>query len=372
MRDLTGRIRGCPPRTSIATAAAAALWLAGCGRFLGPKATLGPGAIVRGRGLYNEVISATDNEQTLELIVRARYGEPFGLLSVTSVTANLHAAATTNAEFGVGPDANFKGNLVPLSLGLAYEENPTISYTPVQGERYAKRLLSPVGLDLLVLLANIEHAPDQLISILVKQVNGLQNPMYGPPAARAAFQDSIALLARLENAGQATWTSTPTTAGSFALAIHDYAPGNRDAVGELLRRWRLPENLARGDRDIVLPVKLAFGSVTKPELNLQTRSVYDLIELAASSVDVPPEHTAQAAAGEASSPLHGLLKIRNSATRPSGDLLVAVRYRGHWFYIPADDGPSKVAFRLLQTLINMSLVEAGPQTVPSLTIPVAK
>jgi len=371
MRDLTGRIRGCPPRTSIATTAAAALWLAGCGRFLGPKATLGPGAIVRGRGLYNEVISATDNEQTLELIVRARYGEPFGLLSVTSVTANLHAAATTNAEFGVGPDANFKGNLVPLSLGLAYEENPTISYTPVQGERYAKRLLSPVGLDLLVLLANIEHAPDQLISILVKQVNGLQNPMYGPPAARAAFQDSIALLARLENAGQATWTSTPTTAG-FALAIHDYAPGNRDAVGELLRRWRLPENLARGDRDIVLPVKLAFGSVTKPELILQTRSVYDLIELAASSVDVPPEHTAQAAAGEASSPLHGLLKIRNSATRPSGDLLVAVRYRGHWFYIPADDGPSKVAFRLLQTLINMSLVEAGPQTVPSLTIPVAK
>ena len=68
----------------------------GCGRVLGPRATLGPGAIVRGRGLYSEVISATNNEQTLELIVRARYGEPAGLLSVASVTANLRASATTD------------------------------------------------------------------------------------------------------------------------------------------------------------------------------------------------------------------------------------------------------------------------------------
>src|SRR5215470_7864523 len=164
MRDLTGRIRGCPPRTSIATAAAAALWLAGCGRFLGPKATLGPGAIVRGRGLYNEVISATNNEQTLQQIVRARYGEPSGLLSVASVTANLRAAATTNAQFGIGPSSNYQGNIVPLSAGLAYEENPTIAYTPVQGERYAKAILSPIGLDVLVLLAGIEHAPAQLNS----------------------------------------------------------------------------------------------------------------------------------------------------------------------------------------------------------------
>src|SRR5262245_36271021 len=104
--------------------AAAAVWLCGCSRLLGPRATLGPGAIVRGRGLYNEVISETSNEQTLELIVRARYGEPAGLLSVTSVTANLRATATTAAALGAGPDSNSKANLVPRSLGLAYEGTP--------------------------------------------------------------------------------------------------------------------------------------------------------------------------------------------------------------------------------------------------------
>ena len=78
----------------------------------GPRASLGAGAIVGGRGLYNEVITATNNEQTLELIVRARYGEPAGL-SVATVTA-VPAVVSTAAQFGIGPSSNYSGNLVPL------------------------------------------------------------------------------------------------------------------------------------------------------------------------------------------------------------------------------------------------------------------
>ena len=54
------------------------------------------------------------------------------------MTANLSTTATAEAQLGIGPASNYKGNLVPLSIGATYEENPTISYTPVQGERYAK------------------------------------------------------------------------------------------------------------------------------------------------------------------------------------------------------------------------------------------
>ena len=357
-------------------AAAAILWLSGCGRFLGPRATLGPGSIVRGRELYNEVISDTNNQQTLELIVRARYGEPWDLLSVASVTANVRTTALANSQFGVGPPANYQGNLVPLSLGLSYEENPTVAYTPVQGERYAKNILSPIGLDMLVLLLSMEHAPHELLSILIRQVNGLQNPMYGPPQIGAPFHDSVVLLARLENAGQATWTSTPTKDGAaFALVIHDYAPANRNVVRELLQRWGLPASLAAGNGDIVLPVNMAVGRVTKPELNVQTRSVYDLIEIAASTVEVPPEDAAQGLAGPplaGPSPFRDDLRIQSSPSFPSTPGLVAVRHRGYWFYIPADDGPSKLTFRLLQTLIGMRLVEGTPQTTPTLTIPVTR
>jgi len=358
-----------------AAAAIAALGLAGCGRVFGARATLGPGAIIRGRGLYNEVITATNNEQTLAQIVRARYGEPAGLLAVASVTANLRAAETTNAQFGIGPSSNYSGNIVPLSVGVAFEDNPTIAYTPVQGERYAKSILSPLGLDVLVLLLGMERAPDQLVSILIKQVNGLHNPMYRPPEARAAFQDSIALLTRLEQAGHATWTSTSAKETSFALELHDYAPDDRETVHDLLARWGLPPSLARGDRDVVLPVKLAVGNPTKPGLNVQTRSVFDLIALAAGAVQVPPEHAALGLPDpglDALSGLGGLLTIRSSPSYPRDDVLVAVRHRGYWFYIPAADGPSKLAFRMLQTIIGMRLTEAAPAATPALTIPVAR
>lgn len=352
-----------------------ALAFAGCGQVFGPKATLGPGAIVRGRGLYNHVITDTNNEQTLELIVRARYGEPSGLVAVASVTANLRTAATTETQFGIGASSNYAGNLVPLSIGATYEENPTISYVPIQGERFAKSVLSPVGLDMLVLLLGIEHAPGRLISILVKQVNGVQNPMDGPPASRAAFEESTGLLARLQDAGQATWTSGSIPGEAAALVIHDYAPDGRETVRDLLRRWSLPASLAERDGDIVLPVRLGVGKVTAPALNVQTRSVYDVIEIAATAVEVPPEHAALGLPDpelDNRSPLRGLLTIRTAPRRPAANVLVAAHHRGYWFYIAADDAPSKLAFRFLQTLIGMRLIEAAPQTLPTLTIPVGR
>ena len=261
---------------------------------------------------------------------------------------------------------------MPLAVGFAYEENPTISYTPVQGERYAKAILSPVGLDVLVLLAGSEHAPAQVVWALVKQVNGSRNPLYGPPEARTGFERSIALLERLQLAGQATWTSTAAKTGGFALVIHDYAR-NRDVVDELLRRWGISPSLAREGRDVVLPLRLAGGHATNTDLNLLTRSVYELVELAASAIEVPPEHAALTLTAPAGvSSFQGWLRIHSSPGPPSTPVVVFVRHRGHWCYISADDTGSKLAFQLIQTLIGMRLGEAMPQSIPSLTIPVGR
>ena len=369
---VTGRTFGV---VIVRAATMAGLLLAsGCGSLLGPKTTLGPGSIVRGRGLYNEVINYTSSEQTLDLIVRARYGEPWGMLSVASVTASLRAAATTQAQFGIGASSNFQGNLVPLSVGMAYEENPTISYSPVQGDRYTRNMLAPIGIDVLGLLLSTESAPPRMPSVLVKQMNGLRNSMTGSPESRAAFDDALGLLARLEDAGQAVWISSEDAANPLELVIHGYAPDNTETVRELLGMWGLPKSLARQGRDVVLPVKSGFGSTPAPRLNVQTRSVYDLIEIAAAGVEVPVEDVASGLADarlDERPPPDGL-RIRSSRHRPPFDVLVATEIRGWWFYIPANDGPSKFAFKLLQTLITMRLADAAPQSTPTLTIPVGR
>jgi hypothetical protein len=50
---------------------------------------------------------------------------------------------------------------------------------------------------------------------------------------------------------------------------------------------------------------------------------------------------------------------------------VAVKYRGHWFYIEDSDLPSKTTFALLNTVLAL---QAGgvPSTGPVLTLPVTR
>jgi hypothetical protein len=226
---------------------------------LGPQATLGPGSIVRDRDLYNEVINYTNSEQTLGMIVRTRHGDPSGLLSVVSVTANLRASATTDAQFGIGASQNFAGNLVPLAAGLAYEENPTIS---------------PTGA-----------------------------------------------------------VTSSCRCGSLS------------------------------------------GAARPPRLNVQTRSVYDLLQIAAAAVEVPAEHVERGLVDpglDGFSPPEDFLTVRSSRKRSATAVLAEVQHRGWWFYIPTNDGASKFGFALLQGLMNMRLMEGAPQTSPTLTIPVGK
>ena len=49
---------------------------------LGGCATVGPQSIAAGRGVYTEVINRTEDEQILNVLVRERYDETFGMVSV--------------------------------------------------------------------------------------------------------------------------------------------------------------------------------------------------------------------------------------------------------------------------------------------------
>ena len=123
--------------------AAVAACVFGC--LLTGCTVVGPAAVHSGRLAYNEAIIETDNQQMLLVVVRNRYGERSNLLAVASVTANVRVATNAGIEVGVGNSDNYSGNLVPFSAGFIYEENPTISYTPVGGEKYAHQMMSPVS-----------------------------------------------------------------------------------------------------------------------------------------------------------------------------------------------------------------------------------
>jgi hypothetical protein len=117
----------------------------------------------------------------LMAVVRHRYQETFSMLAVTSVTANVRVSTRADVEIGVGPDKNYLENLVPFSAGTVYEENPTISYTPVQSEEYLREILSPMPLDLLILISRSMTWVGLPFTILVSRVNDIRNPDFLTP-----------------------------------------------------------------------------------------------------------------------------------------------------------------------------------------------
>src|SRR5262247_3101232 len=146
----------------------------------------GPAALGVGRGAYNDVIARTGSEQTLGLIVRLRYSDPIGLLTVSSITAGLKFSAESKSEVGFGPRANYAGALVPFSADIGYEDSPTITYAPVDGQAFLREWLMPATMETLALL--LQSGPESaVIALLIERMNGLRSGATTTVEERTAF-----------------------------------------------------------------------------------------------------------------------------------------------------------------------------------------
>lgn len=332
----------------------------------------GPAALSSGRGTYNAVINATEDEQILAMLVRDRYDDTFGMLAVASVTANIRVSASVGANFGVGPESSFEGNLVPLSAGAAYEENPTISYVPLRGEQFVERMLAPISLEQALLLSRASTEDTEVLRLVLRRANGLANPLYAPSPTAARFEQFIDLYVRLREAG--TLDIVQSEEGGYKMLLHDYDAGEAaPQVRELLDTLGIKADLAPGGLT-VLPVRFSIGAPRPDGVDVETPSVLDVMRAAATGIDVPREHLDAGIARQptARPPGAQFISIHSSRSRP-GRAAVAVAYQGWWFFIDDRDPASQQGFMILRTLIGMRLDQAGPtQQVPVLTVPVGR
>lgn len=339
--------------------------------------TVGPASIKAGRGVYNEAINQTEAQQTLMTLVRNRYGETSTMLAVTSVTANVRVSTNAGINLGFGTDANYSGNLVPFSGGVVYEENPTISYVPVQGEKYMRQLMSPIPLNLLVPLVRSRVFAGPIYTLLVGRVNEINNPDFlssslGEPNPR--FSRFVQLMTDLSNSGVVYWVENLRKEAKFSVVIRKYAPAHLEQVHELLDLLGLPKP-ANDSRNIILPTFLAVEKPKSGGIALETRSIWGLTEILTSSIAASEEDIRSGLVG--AYPPAGLagrdLHIHRSEGRPD-KASVAMKYRGTWFYIDETDQATKTAFWLLHTLHSVIIAEAakGLLTAPVLTVPVSR
>lgn len=344
------------------------------GAVLGGCSTVGPNAISNGRLAYNEAIIATENQQILMLAIHSRYGERSNLLAVSSVTANVSVTTRASVEVGVGNADNFAGNLVPFGAGAIYEENPTISYMPVGGEKYMRQLFSPIPIVVVAELLSRMTNPKPIYTALIWSVNGIHNPDFLAPTEvpDPRFARFVTLMDALTQAHRLHWIEEAHADNVFSIAIDRYSPGYESDVSELLNLLGLPP--APDDSEpVVIPVALALHGRRADGIGIATRSVWELAEVLSASVDVPEEDRENnvAATYPPLGPVGQDVRVRVSDSKPD-HAYVAVEYRGHWFYIDERDQGTKAFFRIVASLLGVTIAEstAPGRAAPVLTVPV--
>ena len=347
------------------------VWLMGC--LLAGCAVVGPPSIRNGRAVYNDAINDTNNQQLLMAIIRARYSENVSLLSVGSVTANVSVSTSTGIQLGFGNQSNYSGNLVPFSASAVYEENPTVSYTPVEGQKYLRQLTAPVSLSVLVPLCQASVQPGLLLITLVSRANDLANPEFlvSPASSDPRFPRFVELVSHLGQVEVLNWVDDPKGENRFSIVIHHFRPQYEAETRELLHL--LGQSWPAADTGkIIIPVSQGVGGGAGQGIAFTTRSVYDLMEIFSAAVDIPAEDIESGAAINypPASPLGRKLHIRRSRAKPE-NAYVAVEYHGWWYFIDKTDQPTKRFFHLMTVLWSVTIAESTNkgQKTPILMLP---
>lgn len=390
---------------------------------------LGPGTVRATRHPYNEVIQQTTQEQLLLNLVRLQYREAPLFLEVGSIAAQFNFSQSASIDGTINEGIRYVSSNNPhqlkLGAGIGYEERPTITYAPLQGEDFVQRMLGPIALEKIVLLAHSGWNVDRVLRLTVQGMNGLDNAARasGPTPAQAPryaeFAEASRLLRELQHNGllqlgyepQPVELSEPlpadrVTAENVLAAARDGYRFRADADGRVALVgtrptlvWRVPEAAARTPalqqligklrldptRD-TYPVRVTTAGrhetdrreEPRPAVDVETRSLMGALFYLSQAVEVPEEHRRRnlvtTTLDEQGRPFDWtevtgeLLRVHCSVVPPRG-AAVAVRYRGYWFYIDDQDLDSKSTFGLLGQLFAL---QAGGEvrTAPVLTLPI--
>ncbi len=117
---------------------------------------------------YDRTTTESVSKQLLLNIARARHNQPMHFTAISSIAATYKFSVNA----GVGPAlTGERGGLVVPSIGGSAEENPTISISPMQGEEFTQRLLTPFQEQKLTLLLRQGYDVDALVRLMGAEIH---------------------------------------------------------------------------------------------------------------------------------------------------------------------------------------------------------
>ena len=339
-------------------------------------ASIGPATVPRDRTDYITAVAESWKEQTLLNIVRLRYGDSPSFFDVSSVISAYTFQGQISAGGQVSSErtTSIPPGLATLGGSASYTDRPTITYTPLAGERFARSLLSPIPPSAIFQLIQAGYPADMILQMTVRGINGLSNrSSLGGEASDADpdFYAVAAALRRLQLSGDVSMRIEKRGGEDVGIVVfsakrNEQANRDLDFVQKALR-------LSPGEGG---QINLTFGTLARngAEIAVLSRSMLGVLLEVANGIEVPSADVSAGRTGQSARRPDApdprdrpLVRIYSGANAPAGTY-AAVHYRGALYWIRDDDLASKRVFTYL--MMFFSLAETGVVSqAPLVTIP---
>ena len=338
----------------------ALIFLTGCGG-------IGPKTVARDRFDYVNAVSESWERQMLLNLVRLRYMHAPVFLDVASIINTY--ALETEIEAAAGWDQMLRGDSQFVGARGKYTDRPTITYTPLIGEKFTASLMTPLPVTGVLSLLQGGYPVDFVFRLCVHTINGIEN-RFGGQLLRAApdtrFNSLIESLGKIQK--------------SKGLGTRVKRKGKQEATVLFFRRKPGEEVLTEmrnvrqllGLRPDSWGFRVVYGSIAAndEEIAILTRSMLQIMAELASNIEVPEKDVVEGRVYPTPAEAPGfepLIRVRSGDSLPD-DAYVGVKYRKQWFWIDDRDISSKRVFAF--SMLLFSLTETGPQTgAPIVTVP---
>lgn len=364
------------------------------------QALNGPG----GRNSYNATLQMTTTEQMLLNLVRLRFCDIPYFLDVSTITTQFTYSTNASPNFLI-PGFNNK-NPFELGTGVSWQNQPTIQYTPLEGQAFATQLMRPIDILTIQQLLVSGWDVDRVFKLTIQSFDDLSNApnAAGPvPDKIPDFQnffEMTKLMRNLQLEGKLFIGSKalddlermqkmPVDPNSAAAAKESEKDDSKKCKHDTMRvifplegenstkLAGLLQSTRKNHKNYVVDVNLGFNR--DAEVGIMPRSVLGCMYYLSLGV-IPPQK--DVASGNVplvkdnngkiynwQNLLGGLFKVLSSQNYPENPF-VAVKYRGSWYYIDNRDVASKRTMVLLQQIYSLQSGGESKQLPTLLTIPI--
>lgn len=341
----------------------AVLLLVGC-------QSVGPKTIPRDRYDYSTAIGESWKRQTLLNIVRLRYSDPPIFVDVGQVVAG-YSLETVVSVAGVVSSADaVQGNSGSLGAQGRFTDRPTITYTPLTGNRFIQNIATPITAVAIFEALESGFPAHAMLMIGVSSINGLRNTEFdldGSSAADPRFIEVARLLGEAQKRGIFGIRVRPDPSGERTMVVTLRHPQPTDELRAAAHRVRELLGLDPDATEFEL-VAGEFAASPK-QIAVRGRSLLRVLQLMALFVDVPEDDMAEGRATRGlppEAPGPGF-HVKIADDEPT-DAFVTVNYRGRYYYIDDRDMRSKRALSFIMVLFAMA-DRSEEAAKPVLTIP---